>query len=611
MVLTSKKIIFIISSLLVLGVAAYYYIGSKNSTEEEASKGNWIYRKSIDIINKNSLPLAEEDVLLSINTKELIELNKLKANCADIRFIDYDGYSQLKYWVEGGCNTEETQIWVRIPLIPSEGKTIYIYYGNTNAEDTQEKWEGKFFIQSFDPCKSNWSLEEEFGERYVKGEKYFGVIGGEKEHTHKIPSEQNAVCSNKAFLTEETGTECINTILGNTLLPSSSLIPYEETYFCSNKDGLLSEESIIMLDTEVIPDDWKHLVQLDNKFTIGKTNNKNTDTINLKHSHKPLCSSEVTTNLSLNKVAIPKSITMSSASNMPPYYKLNYIQNTTQTFFPEAGIGIFNSVPPLGWEYYSTIEGKFPIGAFNTLTDTGGERTHSHTLKVSFEKMNSSFIPTNDNQYLCLDKDSSKSISSSGAENLPPYITVIFAKKKSSLKTTIGKESSVLTFNSPEVKDSLHEKKDDSIIAETPFEKDQGEVLGTFAPGKPSDPLTEGLINPTHLQSSTPSFSAIYTDPDENNASAYQIQVNTNSGFTGTTLWDSGKTSTTIVNNARSSEYTYAGTALTNGNTTLYWRIRFWDLDDDVSEWSDPASFVELFNRFTIGGLRFNGIKID
>ena len=54
-------------------------------------------------------------------------------------------------------------------------------------------------------------------------------------------------------------------------------------------------------------------------------------------------------------------------------------------------------------------------------------------------------------------------------------------------------------------------------------------------PTAPTSLQTEGLTNPTTVSDLTPEFSAIFNDPDTSDSSNYyQIQVNTNSSFTGT-----------------------------------------------------------------------------
>ncbi|NLZ24280.1 hypothetical protein GX888_00825 [Candidatus Dojkabacteria bacterium] len=116
-------------------------------------------------------------------------------------------------------------------------------------------------------------------------------------------------------------------------------------------------------------------------------------------------------------------------------------------------------------------------------------------------------------------------------------------------------------------------------------------------PNAPSDLLTEGQTNPTTVTNLAPKFSAIHTDPNEDSAIYYEIHVNTNDSFTGTEMWNSSKTSiSSITNGSRSSNITYNGSALSPSYTTYYWRIRFWDTDDNMSDWSSTAQFTTYSN---------------
>jgi len=61
----------------------------------------------------------------------------MRSDCGDIRFTDSDAQTLLSYWIESGCNSVSTRIWVKVPSIPaSSTKTIYVYYGNSGATST-------------------------------------------------------------------------------------------------------------------------------------------------------------------------------------------------------------------------------------------------------------------------------------------------------------------------------------------------------------------------------------------------------------------------------------------------------------------------------------------
>jgi hypothetical protein len=90
------------------------------------------YRKPITISNSGSA-LTNYQVNVTVDTASLISAGKMRTDCGDIRFTDSDGATLLKYWVESGCNTTSTKIWVKVPSIPAGSKTIYVYYGNPSA----------------------------------------------------------------------------------------------------------------------------------------------------------------------------------------------------------------------------------------------------------------------------------------------------------------------------------------------------------------------------------------------------------------------------------------------------------------------------------------------
>ena len=113
----------------------------------------------------------------------------------------------------------------------------------------------------------------------------------------------------------------------------------------------------------------------------------------------------------------------------------------------------------------------------------------------------------------------------------------------------------------------------------------------TRAPSAPTSPETQGQTNPTGLTTTTPYFSAIHNDLDGDSANYYQILVNTASDFSGTSMWDSGKTGmTTTTNTSRSPNLTYAGNSLSLGQT-YYWKIKFWDTIGVEGEYSNTAQF--------------------
>ncbi|MEM7827040.1 MAG: hypothetical protein QXQ40_02340, partial [Candidatus Aenigmatarchaeota archaeon] len=98
------------------------------------------------------------------------------------------------------------------------------------------------------------------------------------------------------------------------------------------------------------------------------------------------------------------------------------------------------SMPPLGWTYFSELNGRFPRGS-NTYGGVGGSETHVHSyssttsipsaLGTAYYK--TSYIFT----YPTTNHTHSLTGTTSSASYLPPYMTVIFAKRNAPAVTVV------------------------------------------------------------------------------------------------------------------------------------------------------------------------------
>jgi len=107
---------------------------------------NWQYRKPITITEQSGNTLTDYQVKLTIDTASLINEGKMNEDCSDIRFTWYNESSgeevEIPYWIESGCNSANTVIWVKVPEIPaSSSTTIYMYYGNPSATSESNRKE--------------------------------------------------------------------------------------------------------------------------------------------------------------------------------------------------------------------------------------------------------------------------------------------------------------------------------------------------------------------------------------------------------------------------------------------------------------------------------------
>lgn len=94
------------------------------------------YFRNISVTNNDTVDYSNYQVLLQVNTEELILAGKMLANGDDIRF-SADSCAPVtfyNYWIESGINTDSTSIWVMLPSINSlETKNLYMWYGNPSA----------------------------------------------------------------------------------------------------------------------------------------------------------------------------------------------------------------------------------------------------------------------------------------------------------------------------------------------------------------------------------------------------------------------------------------------------------------------------------------------
>ena len=104
-----------------------------------------------------------------------------------------------------------------------------------------------------------------------------------------------------------------------------------------------------------------------------------------------------------------------------------------------------------------------------------------------------------------------------------------------------------------------------------------------------SDLQCEYLDAPLAIDNTTPHFGWKMTCGQNGTSSlAYQLLVATELDKLNeeeADLWNSGK-----VSSDTSIGIAYGGKALTS-RTQAYWKVRVWNQNDEVSEWSEPTSF--------------------
>ena len=579
--ISKRSIIIAAILILLLGIPTAYLLSIRNQEESGAwYNSSWLYRRSISVANPGST-LTNEDVLIEVDTATLVTASKLQADCDDLRFIDSDDSTPLAYWVEGGCNTSTTHIWVQIPTLNSGGETIYMYYGNTSATNSEQTWTGKFYLMKNSACDSGWTTESnsggDFYQKFPKPSSSYGTTGGSTTHNHGNYNLTTSVVSSGAN-TNTSGTNNIS--IGHshnfTLVTednTSVLPPYLDMIFCSNNDLVLKQYTIAEF-TSTVSASFTRFSALDTLLPRGNSTYGGTSTATTHTHNTTTVTSGVPSATGTNAtgaVNIPSSTHTHNAaasattagSQVPPTLTTIFGQANNDLMAPTGTIVMSNATPPLGWTRFSSLDGYYPTGG-STYGNAGGVSSHTHNLPaLSFTATSDYVLGGTANPKLSLPSathtHSTSQSATTSVNNEPPYISTLFIQKKTSQTVTVNNEE-----------------------------------VDNQAPNQPSDLYTEGAPNPTGVIDLTPEFSAVFSDPDTaNTGTYYEIEVNTNNTFTGTVMWDTTQTATgPITNGARSSDFSYAGTALTENGVTYYWRIRFWDNNGAVSNWSTTANFT-------------------
>lgn len=145
---------------------------------------DWSYRRSVTISNGVT---EQTDYQINVILDGTFNYSGVASDGSDIRF-NYDGVS-IPYWIEYWNQSGNSSIWVKVPLIPSGGKVIYMYYGNS-GEDAVSDFGNTFTKNSgFSGLVARWHMDEGSGSTIddsssnsndgtIKGATWVGADGG-------------------------------------------------------------------------------------------------------------------------------------------------------------------------------------------------------------------------------------------------------------------------------------------------------------------------------------------------------------------------------------------------------------------------------------------------
>ncbi|TFF97545.1 MAG: DUF2341 domain-containing protein, partial [Promethearchaeota archaeon] len=134
---------------------------SQGSSEQTWWNYSWQYRIPIDVRSRTG-ELFNYQVRIELNLTAWYQEGYLNETGKDIRFVNSTD-NELYFWIEnmnitGGNST----FWVRMPQFNEQDTTIFMYFGNANA-NTKSDIEATF-INEIDGTRGAWHFEEGEGD---------------------------------------------------------------------------------------------------------------------------------------------------------------------------------------------------------------------------------------------------------------------------------------------------------------------------------------------------------------------------------------------------------------------------------------------------------------
>jgi hypothetical protein len=100
---------------------------------------DWSFKKPVEVTERSNTSLSNYSVELEVDTASLISSGKMESDCSDLRFANKWENDTVEHWIQSGCDTDSTDVYLEVPSIgPNESETLYMYYGNSGASSTSE-----------------------------------------------------------------------------------------------------------------------------------------------------------------------------------------------------------------------------------------------------------------------------------------------------------------------------------------------------------------------------------------------------------------------------------------------------------------------------------------
>ena len=430
--------------------------GSPTPTPVPWYNTQWGYRSPISITNWGST-LTNYDTDVDVNTLTLISQGKMQGDCDDIRITDSDGTTLLTYWVEGGCNTSYSQLWVSVPSIPNGEKIIYMYHGNVAATNAEASWTGNFEVLSNSSCPIGWTRDTALDSKFPYASSTSAVAGGSTSHAHGNTSigmggvgcgfiTTGGAASAQGCAELDNNHSGITSTIGTN---SSVEPPYLDMVFCKANDLEADTNTVAMFEGSV--SGWTQFSALNSKFPRGASSYGGAGG-GTTHTHSYTGGTSGPSSGSpgvLSSGDCPAAVVghthtifdgnTNGGNSLPSYTTVVYAQSDAASAAPAGTMVFADAVPPLGWTRKSSLDNTFLYGSA-TYGTTGGSATHTHTISGSSNGSGSSFIvkcPQASGVYVIGGHDHGISGTTNANSNVPPYSTLLVIQKKTQTVSTV------------------------------------------------------------------------------------------------------------------------------------------------------------------------------
>ncbi|MBC7472248.1 MAG: DUF2341 domain-containing protein, partial [candidate division SR1 bacterium] len=138
--------------------------------------GGGVYNRKIVLNNGTQTSVIDYQTSLNIDTSQLISQGKMRSDCGDIRFSDSQNDNNIPYWIETGCNTSSTKIWIKVPSLNTGNNEIYFSYGDLNSASASNP--DNVFIRKISGLVSSFTMDENVSSAAQDTQNTNSVTGG-------------------------------------------------------------------------------------------------------------------------------------------------------------------------------------------------------------------------------------------------------------------------------------------------------------------------------------------------------------------------------------------------------------------------------------------------